>query len=268
MKKFFYEPNLDEVIAREKRPSRFIEPHFHSLMEISYCFFGKQLVTVGDETYELNAGDAILIFPYTMHGYLPVPNLSNSETENTAILFNINTPSKLFPALLTSTPVSPVIRAKNVSKEAALAFSKILESSSTLEKLGWAYIILSNLLEQVELSDRKDFEGPDLLVSIIAYINNNFSDQLSISSLAKKFAYSQSYIAHLFCDQLKIPFKTYLNAVRCEHASNLLVSTEKSIAIIAHESGYNSINTFCRCFKNHFKQTPSQYRNEHSKKRK
>ena len=80
MKKFHFEPNSEEVIAREKRPSRLIEPHFHSLMEISYCFLGKQLVTVGDTTYELNEGDAILIFPYTMHGYLPVLNLNKSQT--------------------------------------------------------------------------------------------------------------------------------------------------------------------------------------------
>lgn len=268
MKKFYYEPNSEEVIAREKRPSRFIAPHFHGLMEISYCFLGKQIVTIGDTTYELNAGDAILIFPYTMHGYLPVPELSNSQTENTAILFNVNTPSKLFPSLLTSTPLSPVIRAENVSEEVAHAFSKILESSSMLEKLGWAYIILSNLLEQVELSERKDIEAPALLVSMIAYINDNFTEQLSISTLAKKFAYSQSYIAHIFCDQLKISFKTYLNSIRCEHAANLLISTEKSITAVAHESGYNSINTFCRCFKKHFNQTPSQYRIEYSNTKK
>lgn len=257
MKKFHYETPLGEIVVGKKKSPFSYSSHFHDLLEIAYCFSGKQMVTVGSASYELESGDAILIFPYTMHEYS-----SNSQTISTAILCNINTPSRLFPELLTSVPASPVIRAKNVSKKAALAFSEILESSTTLEKLGWAYIILSELINKVELSERKTLEVPDLLVSIIEYINENFAEQLSISSLAKKFAYSQSYIAHLFCDQLKMPFKTYLNSVRCEHAANQLIYTKKSIAVIALESGYNSINTFCRCFKTRFNQTPSQYRNE------
>lgn len=264
MKEFYFEPILDDVVVRSKKNHPLVSPsHFHGLIEIAYCFTGKQMVTIGDTEYELNSGDALLIFPYTMHGYMPVPGSSDIPTVSTAILCNVNILSKYFPAVLSSMPQSPIIRSENVPKEVVHAFSKIFESSTIMEKIGWSYIILSKLLEQVTLSERKDIESYDLLVSIVTYINDNFLEQISIKSLAKKFAYSQAYIAHLFCDQLRIPFKAYLNRIRCNHAAILLVTTNKSITDIAHESGYNSINSFSRCFKSYFKKSPSQYRSEY-----
>lgn len=268
MKDTYYKNHTTEIFTVDKKNSYYAASHLHSLMEISYCFSGTQLVKIGDTLYELNEGDAILIFPYAIHEYLPAQKQSDSQTRSMALLCNINTLSPHFPELVTSTPVSPIIRASSVSKTVSDAFSNVMKSSSTTELIGWTYIILSNLLKQVELSNRRNFDGSELPASILAYINDNFSEEISIKTLSKKFAYSQSHIVHIFCDHLKIPFKTYLNSVRCEYAAKQLISTEKNIASIASESGYNSINTFCRCFKSHFKKTPSQYKKEYSNKKK
>ena len=105
----------------------------------------------------------------------------------------------------------------------------------------------------------------ELPSKIVGYIDKNFKEHLTINHIAKVFGYHPSYIAHLFCDQLKIPFRTYLCAVRCEYAASLIRTTGKSLTEIAYESGYNSLNTFCRGFKKHFCKTPSQYKKEYTK---
>ena len=88
----------------------------------------------------------------------------------------------------------------------------------------------------------------------------NFQKPLTITFLSNEFGYSSSYIAHIFYDQLKIPFRTYLGEVRSKYAAKLIETTAKTLTEIAFECGYNSLNTFCRCFKKHFSQTPSEYK--------
>jgi YesN/AraC family two-component response regulator len=95
---------------------------------------------------------------------------------------------------------------------------------------------------------------------VVAYIDETFKEPLTIDYIAKVFGYHPSYIAHVFCDQLKISFRTYLGAVRAEYAAAEIRTTQKSLTEIAYESGCNSLNTFCRCFKKHFSMTPSQYK--------
>ena len=121
-------------------------------------------------------------------------------------------------------------------------------------------IALSDLLKKVDLVPLSN--SAELPSQIVSYVNDNFKEPLTIKSISKVFGYHPSYIAHLFCDRLKIPFRTYLGALRCEYASTQIKTTEKSLTEIAFDSGFNSLNTFCRAFKKHLGKTPSQYKKE------
>ena len=145
-----------------------------------------------------------------------------------------------------------------VSKDTVDAFRKILNSESDIALTGWTYIALSELLNVLSFESLNN--DPELAPKLIDYIDKNFKEPLSINHLANIFGYSNSYIAHIFCDQLKIPFRTYLGAVRSEYAASQIKTTKKSLTEIAYDSGYVSLNTFCRCFKKHFSTTPSQYK--------
>ena len=58
----------------------------------------------------------------------------------------------------------------------------------------------------------------------------------------------------------------YLISYRLKQAALLLTSTEKKIATIAQESGFNGVDHFCRSFKNSYGITPTDYRKQSSKK--
>ncbi len=135
-----------------------------------------------------------------------------------------------------------------------------------IELLGWLLVALSDIMEKQEFISIKGTDNLDLAPDLISFINENFQKPLTIRYLSKKFGYSTSYIAHIFCNQLKIPFRTYLGAVRSEYAASIINATNKSLTEIAYECGYNSLNTFCRCFKKHFSLTPSQYKKSLKKK--
>ena len=261
MNRPYFENQPQKVFVMHKYQSYPFKTHFHGFIELAYCFYGIQLVKIGDTVYELKAGDAAVIFPNTVHEYLPYEGEACPETESISVMCNLNFLSETFPEIINSYPINPFIPANDTSEKLALACRKITETQNSAELIGWAYIILSLLLASLSYTTKKGYSDIKLPSLITSYINDNFAEPLTINFIAKKFGYSPSYIAHLFCDQLKIPFKTYLNSVRCDFAEKELRTTKKSITEIAHLAGYSSLNTFSRCFKNHTGKTPTEFKN-------
>lgn len=254
----YFEKNSKNIFISHQKTTYSFPSHFHNYLEISFCISGIQNIKIGEKIYTLKKGDALVIFPNTVHEYIEYDSLCDEPTEIVALICNTKLLAENLPDIITKYPRNPFVEANLISEDTALAFQKITTQSNDIEMIGWAYIILSNLLRVLELTPMKG--NLDLPSKIVAYIDENFKEDLTINSISKAFGYHPSYIAHLFCDRLKIPFRTYLGAIRSEYASSQIRATEKSFTEIAYESGYNSLNTFCRCFKKHFSQTPSQYK--------
>jgi AraC-like DNA-binding protein len=54
--------------------------------------------------------------------------------------------------------------------------------------------------------------------------------------------------------------KTLINTYRCEYAENLIESTNLPLSVIAMDSGFQSIRSFNRIFKDTIGKTPSSIR--------
>lgn len=252
----YFQGNLRKIFAVQsgKYPS-----HFHTNIELAYCFSGSLLIKIGENICTLEPGDAAVILPNIVHEYLgPPPGTSSSQS---VLVCDINLIMHNIPDIITKRADNPIIKAKNVSEYTSLAFKKMIQTEKETELIGWTLIVLSDLLGKMDLSPQKS--AMDLPSKIVSYINTNFNEPLTLKYIASKFGYHPSYISHLFCDQLRIPFHSYLGAVRSEHAATLIKTTNKSLTDIANECGYNSLNTFCNCFKKHFSKTPSQYKKEY-----
>ncbi len=251
-----YLENKSKLIYKNMRDYSYDFPsHFHSSLEIAFCFWGTQKIKVGEQDYTLGAGDAVVIFPNVPHEYFKI---DDRDTRSISLICNTKLLTEIFPDILTKHPKEPFVPASQISKNATLAFEGVASTDSKAQMTGWTYIALSDLLGALTLvSHDGDRELP---ARVVAYIDENFKEPLTIDYIARAFGYHPSYIAHVFCDQLKISFRTYLGAVRAEYAAAQIRTTQKSLTEIAYESGCNSLNTFCRCFKKHFSMTPSQYK--------
>ena len=231
--------------------------HFHSNMEIAYCFYGSQGLRIGNKEYVLREAHAVVIFPNTPHEYFKT---YDGDTQSVSVICNTRVLLGGFPDITAKYPIDPFVSAAYISSNAICGFSNVVSAKDNAEKIGWAYIILSDILKPLEFLPLKG-DG-ELSARVVSYIDENFKEPLTIDYISKIFGYTPSYVAHIFCDQLKIPFRTYLGAVRAEYAALQIRTTQKSLTEIAYESGCNSLNNFCRCFKKHFNKTPSQYKKE------
>jgi len=232
--------------------------HFHNYFEVAFCFSGMQNIKIGNTLYTLKKGDAAIIFPHTVHEYIKYPLPCHEDTEIVALICSTKLLAESIPDIITKYPQNPFVDAGLISEKTALAFRNITTADNNTELLGWTFIALSGLFKVLELGSAEG--NIELPSKIVSYIEDNFKEDLTINHIAKVFGYHPSYVAHIFCDRLKIPFRTYLGALRSEYAASQIKTTEKSLTEIAFESGFNSLNTFCRSFKKHFSVTPSQYR--------
>jgi len=258
----YFENRNDEIYTSYYDDVHSFKSHFHNKLEIAHCLSGVQKVKIGEQLFTMKKGDSVIIFPNIIHEYVSCEPLKNENTQCICLICNTGLLTKNIPQLITSAPKYPFIESKRISENVRLSFQKMLDIKNTFELTGWAYIAISELMERIELMPLNDSSDLKLAPKIVSYIHENFKKPLTLKYLSKEFGYSSSYIAHIFCDRLKVPFRTYLGAVRCEYVAEQIKNTDKSLTEIAFEAGYDSLNTFCRCFKKHFNKTPSQYKKE------
>ena len=95
---------------------------------------------------------------------------------------------------------------------------------------------------------------------VIDYINQHYTEDLTIDEVAKRFGLSKFYFSRLFKQYSLYTFGGYLSLRRLKAAEALLAEPELSITDIAYRCGFGSLSTFSRVFQEQKKCSPSEYR--------
>jgi len=144
------------------------------------------------------------------------------------------------------------------------SFNKFLRTLNVLHQLALhsEFVLLDqqNAYPDLSLTERERINA------VIAYIVENFQNNISLTDVAA----TANMTAPAFCKYFKkISRKTFIEAVtdyRIDFALKQLVHTEKSIAQIGFESGFNDISNFHKTFKARMRLSPLNYRNTFMKK--
>ncbi len=230
----------------------------HMNSEIIYVFSGQQMITIGEEQYLLKEGEAAFVLPNVPHSYQKVMGKDGENTESLNIIFSIHILKNNIPDIENYTATQPFISRSKVRQDTKMALERIEYAENLIEEKAWVYLILANFLPEVGLVRKSSAD--ELIDALVFYVDEYFYEPLTLEYLAKKFSYHPSYISHLFCDKLKMPFRSYLNFSRCDHAAWCLKCTEKSVTEIALECGFKSLNVLERCFKKVYGVSPLQYK--------
>lgn len=92
------------------------------------------------------------------------------------------------------------------------------------------------------------------------FINEHYSESLTLNSLAKTYCFSPVYLGRLFKKETGITFNEYLNNCRISAAKKYISHSSHMIYEIAELVGYKDINYFYKCFKDATGLTPNEYR--------
>lgn len=130
----------------------------------------------------------------------------------------------------------------------------------------WAYIKLLELLTiaaEAPASAGTAAHCPDRLLPVLAFIDNNYMYDISLDDLALMSGYSRCHFSRLFGKLSGTTLSDYLNRRRIREAVRLLSETDISVTDAAMKSGFSSLTTFNRVFKQLENCTPSEYKKRH-----
>lgn len=248
-------------------------PHYHDFYQIYFVQQGSLFHHVGKRRIQLFRGDCFLIPPNCAH-YIEIapemPTFYSFSFEPTFIASHVNfdpSVSKLLTSLddqsvqpKISLPVNELYRMEQLMTFALNEFDEREQGWECALK-GLLAAILA-IFARAYLQHRPGYSEDNVrLLECIQYINDMFYTPIRLSELLKKTVLSRSTFYRVFKQMTGQSFKQYLTTLRIRHACMLLKSTDRSVALIAHESGFSDPSVFYRCFIQQIGVSPTAYRN-------
>lgn len=106
----------------------------------------------------------------------------------------------------------------------------------------------------------------DLATRIATFLSSNLHQGPTLKTLAEWLGYSEKYCSELFRSVMGEPFSRYLARRRTEIASDLLLTTDKSIGDIAASVGFSDQFSFSHFFKRATGFSPRAFRATHARR--
>ncbi|MBU5255893.1 helix-turn-helix domain-containing protein [Tissierella praeacuta] len=147
------------------------------------------------------------------------------------------------------------------------AVSKLDDYEDKIEEnlLEMMYHLLNNFhylfYESEGLED--DEEQLERYHRIVKYLSNNYMNKVSLQEIADKEFLSSQYLSYKIKDILGHGFNEYLNQIRVEESTKLLLDSDRNISEISEEVGFSHVRYYNKHFKLHYNCTPMQYRKKY-----
>ena len=252
--------------------------HWHSYGEIILVGPGKtNIYMVNQKRYDLVEGDFVLAWPMEMHGIVDadreqslVIQFGNSFMNS---LFDLQRIMHFYKNLHVVCKNShPELAAE--LKELTLEMKNIFFSNDNNKELKCCMLLMRFMLTLDE--HRKEF-APELdpnvingytddvlrrMMMVTDYIKNNLTaDDLSQSAMAEMAGISKDDFSRIFKNLTGMNYSKWLNTIRIEKAIELLSQKNMTLTEVAMMSGFQSIPSFNRVFREDKGMAPGEYRN-------
>ncbi|MBE6608420.1 MAG: AraC family transcriptional regulator [Ruminococcaceae bacterium] len=239
-----------DYFVKEYRENFSFPLHLHLCFEFITVLSGEMKITVDTNEYTLHKGEALLIFPNQLHSL---------QSENSSHMLCIFSPvlvqaysskrEKYIPESNFFVPDSYLID----------ALDNLPEESKSFYKKGVLYSICSQF-DSVAKYISKDMARSDLLSKIFEFVEESYDKNCSLGDLSRSIGYDYAYLSRYFKKSTGMSFIEYLNQYRLNNACSLLEDSDLPILECALSSGYTSLRSFNRNFKNRYLITPQEYR--------
>ena len=111
--------------------------------------------------------------------------------------------------------------------------------------------------------DRDKEESAGLASRVVAYVDANYTRDISIEEISSHLGLSYSYVRKLFKDSTGKSIMDCINEKRLQKAKELLENSTMSVREIGTAVGFNSEQSFYRSFRKYEAILPGQYRSQH-----
>lgn len=243
--------------SREHRSGYEVPPHIHEYSEILYVTDGAMTMYLDGKKLTVDKGKMAFIFPNQAHEYT-----NETQCHTWCAVFSNDFLHAFYQLYSDKLPKNPVVDMSGY--EQLVCELQNTQTDDVVERAGMLHLLFSKLSKTSEFYDR-DGKGSTLYNSAINYISSNFRSDFTLADMARTLGYHEKYLSSELHLLTKMNFRAFLATYRVDHAKRQLRSTERTISDIALDSGFSSINTFNRVFKQVTGVTPSEYRSKRAR---
>ncbi len=249
--------------------------HYHPEYELTLITKGNGKRLVGDSYEKFEDGDIVLIGPNMPHTWVSASGKKKNKSSAIVIQFHEKfihpileyNESRAIKKLLQGSCYGYYFPINGVKKVAE--YIKILPTKKGIERITMLLLILDKLsqLKPQRLASEyftavKGEENEKRINKICQYIQKYASekDKISLRKIASLIHLSDAAFCKFFKRATGQTFSGYVNDVRIGNACFLLQESDKTIAEIAYECGFESLTYFNRIFLKKKLHTPRNFR--------
>lgn len=264
-----------EKIRRDKNYSMPIN-HFHNYYEIYYLLSGQRYYFIENRKYHVRKGDLVIVDGNKIH---MTSDFDDLEHERILLEFD---PS-IFPEI-NSFYKEGFIESCIFSKSGILNLDE--EEQREIEELlnyiiaeiqnqscGYKGMVLARIFELFIFILRKQEKvkhtgsfyenkaGTNKKIEEIAdYISSHYSENISLDGLSEMFYMSKYHMCRTFKKYTGYTINEFISINRLMQAKKLLTDSDISISKIAEQTGYQSLTSFGKVFKQYIGKRLTEFR--------
>ncbi len=256
--------------------------HHHPEIQLEYIVKGSGVQVIGDTYGRFQQGDMVLLGSGLPH--LRKPDTLGMEaglSEDFEVITLIFSRKLFSETLLSMTELNSVERLLEKCKQGIVIrgitndqVAELMKASFEVNMVQKVAMLLEMLLI-ISTSSETDFiltHPPDSAMSeqstsrisnIYSFVLDHFREKITIKQIAEVANLSEHTFCRYFKQKFNTTFSSFLNELRINYASTLLVETEHSISEVCFKSGFNNFTNFNKRFKVMQKSTPTEYRKKY-----
>lgn len=242
----FFRYDLDDRYG--ERAVMHVLPHYHAVAEFCLVADGEYLARVGDTEFCLSAGDALFVGGFKPHYYMQKGKATvYALVFDERILSAFGNVGRTLPQRFQDGEGKELVR---LFEESANAWGKATDEYKT----GFLFRLVGEILQRYGTVEKEKDKGEKIMVSVMRYIEDHYTEDLSLASVASHFGYAEGYFSRVFNRYTGMNFREYLNRKRIALAQELEGKKEGlPLCRIAEMVGYRSWMTFHRAYQQYKK---------------
>ena len=243
--------------------------HKHQgILELLYIAQGEGRYTVGNREYAVHAGDLVICNANTIHGEAPFQE--HSIQTYCCALSGINL-KNLPEGCIIEKERKPIITLNEFDNLVAqlmtnlyLLFNQKQKNNVLLcRQLAISLFLLVNKLIKEHNTQTKSIieqKNEDMVRKITNYLDENYTENITLEKISKIMHISVSHISHLFKRETGLSPMQYVIHRRIGQAQTLLAETDLPIKQIEEQLGFGSSCHLTSMFKKYVGISPREYR--------
>lgn len=265
--------NSFEIFRYKDSYLKDVELHHHDFYEIYFFLSGNVQYNIESRSYLLMPGDVLLISPMELHQPMFVSDQRDYERIvlwiDKRFLEKLGLPGQDFTNCFdtTSPNHTNLLRPEGTTRQLlTFQLEQLLQEAESddayseicaMSYLAQVLVLLNRQARKVRLEQVKTV--PDLAVyNILSFINEHYSEDLSLDYLANRFFISKYHLSREFGRLVGTSVHRYIIQKRLVMAKQMMSEGIPSSEVYQH-CGFGDYSNFYRAFKNEYQISPKEF---------